>query len=375
MSQPSRPDPAPVRQSIEIAVNLLLVFLLVAWCLQIIAPFINFVIWGAVIAISVHVPFCRLRDRIGAKLAVAVFTIVGLGVVLVPAFLFAGSLLESVTSLYQGVQSRSFDVPPPNEQVQQWPVVGERLYTAWSEAAANVEQFLEDYAPQLENLASFAAGKAAGIGLSILSFVLATLIAAFMLARDAAMARGIQRLGRRLMGEHGEAFVDLSVATIRSVTVGVLGIAVIQALGTGLGMWLVGVPGTGLWALLVLILVIAQLPALLVMLPVIVWVFSQESTTVAVVFAVWSIAVSMSDTVLKPMLLGRGVDAPMLVILLGAIGGMLLYGILGLFVGAVVLALGYRLFMIWLVLGSENGGDANREALEPEPADAPTTGS
>jgi predicted PurR-regulated permease PerM len=272
-------------------------------------------------------------------------------------------------ALSQGVQERTFDVAPPNEQVQQWPVVGERIYTAWTDAASNFEQFLEDYAPQLEKLVSFAAGKVAGIGLTVLAFLFSTLIAAFMLAHDAAVVRATYRLSHRLMGEHGDAFVDLSVATIRSVTVGVLGIAFIQALGTGLGMWLVGVPGTGLWALLVLILVIAQLPALLVMLPVIVWVFSQESTTVAVVFAVWSIAVSMSDAVLKPMLLGRGVDAPMLVILLGAIGGMLLYGILGLFVGAVVLALGYRMFMIWLALG-EAGDEALAPREDPPPAES-----
>ena len=166
----------------------------------------------------------------------------------------------------------------------------------------------------------------------------------------------MRRLFHRLLGDKGDEMLDLTVATVRSVTVGVMGIAFIQAVGTGIGMWAVGVPGTGLWALLVLVLVIAQLPALLVMLPVIIWVFSVESTTVATVFAVWSIAVSMSDMVLKPLLLGRGVPVPMLIILLGAIGGMIMSGIIGLFVGAVVLALGYKLFQTWLVMGEDEPG-------------------
>ena len=142
--------------------------------------------------------------------------------------------------------------------------------------------------------------------------------------------------------------MDLSTATIRSVAVGVIGIAFIQALLGGLGMMFAGVPAAGLLAIVILVLAIAQLPPILVLLPVIFYVFSVESTTVAVIFMVWSILVSMSDAVLKPIFLGRGVDAPMLVILLGAIGGMITSGIVGLFIGAVILALGYNLYRVWL---------------------------
>lgn len=337
--------------SVEIAVSLLLIFLIVAWCLQIVAPFVGFVAWGAIIAISVYNPYRSLRDRIGSKLALALFTGIGLGLVLVPAWMFGGSLFDSVTQFYNNVQSGEFDIPQPDPRVEEWLLVGDKLFAAWSVAAQNFEQFLESYSEQLKNVASFAAGKVAGIGLTILLFMAATVIAAVMLSNDETVKAAMLRFCRRLVGDRAQDLLDLSVATIRSVTVGVLGIALIQALGTGLGMWLVGVPFSGVWALLVLVLVIAQLPALLVMLPVILWVFSVESTGVATVFAVWSVAVSMSDIALKPMLLGRGVEAPMLVILLGAIGGMILSGIIGLFVGAVVLALGYKLFQVWLEVG------------------------
>jgi predicted PurR-regulated permease PerM len=113
-------------------------------------------------------------------------------------------------------------------------------------------------------------------------------------------------------------------------------------------MALAGVPASGLWALIVLVLVVIQLPALLILVPVIIYVFSVSSTTVAVVFTIWSVLVSSSDTFLKPLLLGRGLEIPMIVILLGAIGGMIAFGIVGLFVGAVVLALGYEIFHAWL---------------------------
>jgi predicted PurR-regulated permease PerM len=135
---------------------------------------------------------------------------------------------------------------------------------------------------------------------------------------------------------------------VRSVTLGILGVAMIQALLASLGLLVVGVPGAGLWALLVLILAIVQLPTILVLGPIIVYVFSTSTTVTAVVFAIWSILVGISDAFLKPLLMGRGVDVPMLVIFIGAIGGFMTSGIIGLFIGAIILALGYKLYLIWL---------------------------
>jgi predicted PurR-regulated permease PerM len=153
----------------------------------------------------------------------------------------------------------------------------------------------------------------------------------------------------RLAGdEQGKKAVDLSEATVRSVALGILGVALIQTILAGMGFLVVDVPGAGFWALLVLILAIIQLPTILILGPIILYVFSTSSTGTAIVFAIWSLAVGMSDAFLKPLLMGRGVDVPMLVIFIGAIGGFVLSGIIGLFVGAIVFALGYKLFMDWL---------------------------
>ena len=184
--------------------------------------------------------------------------------------------------------------------------------------------------------------------------MIATLIAAAFLASADTIVGGLRVLFARLLGENADEMMKLSSATVTSVAVGVLGISFIQATLAGVGMMVVGVPAAGVLALLVLIFCIAQLPPWLIMFPVIGYVFSVESGTTATVFAVWAVIVSFLDMVLKPIMLGRGVEAPMLVILLGAIGGMLMSGIIGLFVGAVVLALGYKLLEAWLVMYDED---------------------
>ena len=145
------------------------------------------------------------------------------------------------------------------------------------------------------------------------------------------------------------------------MTNGVVGVAVIQALMAGIGILIVGIPGAGLWTLLVLVLAVIQLPPFLVLVPIAVWVFFEQSTTPAVLFGIWTVIISVSDTFLRPYMLGRGGKVPMLVLLLGSFGGMMLSGIIGLFVGAVVLSLGYELFLAWLrrsALGNTEAGDA-----------------
>ena len=173
-------------------------------------------------------------------------------------------------------------------------------------------------------------------------------------------------LAIRLAGEDGAAMVSTAGATIRSVVQGVLGVAVIQSLLAGVGMLVVGVPGAGLWAGLVLILAVIQLPPILVMGPVIFYVFTTASTVTAVLFLVFGLIVSVSDAFLKPLFLGRGVEVPMPVILIGAIGGMMMSGVVGLFVGAVVLALGDQLTIAWV----RREDQATEESVEADPATA-----
>jgi predicted PurR-regulated permease PerM len=343
----------PTTQAIEIAIRLGILFLIFAWCLQILTPFISVIAWGAIIAVAIYSPFLKLVQKLGGrkKLAVTLTAVLGVGVILVPVISLSSSMVESATTIGHEISTGKVNISPPSENVREWPLIGEKTYTFWYQASVDLSALLEQYPDHLNTISQKLLAAAKGVGAGVLQFIISMLIAAAFLSSAESASAAMHRLATRLAGDHGEPLLALSTATIRSVAVGVIGIAFIQAMLGGLGMMFAGVPAAGLLAIIILVLAIAQLPPLLVLAPVIFYVFSAESTTVAVVFLIWSILVSFSDAVLKPMFLGRGVDAPMLVILLGAIGGMITSGIVGLFIGAVILALGYKLFQAWIVWG------------------------
>ena len=348
-------------QAIEIAIRLSLIFLILAWCLQILSPFISLVAWGAIIAVAIYSPYLKLVEKLGGKekLAVTLIAVVGIGVILLPVISLSGSMVDGATKLGADVSSGTVHIPAPSDSVKEWPLIGEKTYKAWSQASQDFKAFLEKYPSQLSTIGKKLLAAAAGVGAGVLQFIVSTLIAAVFLLNAKSASTSLRKLTRRLTGENGDELLDLSAATIRSVAVGVIGIAFIQAMLGGLGMLFVGIPAAGLLAIVILILAIAQLPPILILGPVAAYVFSVESTTVAVMFLIWSLLVSFSDALLKPLLLGRGVNVPMLVILLGAIGGMITSGIVGLFIGAVILGLGYTLFGVWL-----NWGETPPEKLE-----------
>jgi predicted PurR-regulated permease PerM len=354
-------DPFETRV-IEAAIRLAAVALLAFSCYLIVRPFVTPIVWGIIIAVAVYPLYLRLQARLGGrpKLAATLFTLAALALLIVPAVLLGLSLAESAQGLYQALHEGTLKVPPPADRVAEWPLIGEPVHRAWSLAATNLEAFVLQMKPQLLAVGKWAVGMAASTGGAILQFALALIIAGVLLVAAQSSGALARRLGERLAGRQGAEFVKLSEATIRSVAQGVLGVAIIQSVLAGVGLLAMDVPGAGIWALLVLLLAIMQLPPLLVLGPIVFYVFSVAETLPAVLFTVWSVLVSVSDSFLKPLLLGRGVDLPMLVVLLGAIGGMILSGIVRLFVGAVVLALGYKLFVAWLQGGgapaSEGGG-------------------
>ena len=340
-------------QAIEIAIRLGLIFLILAWCLQILTPFISIVAWGAIIAVAIYNPYLKLVDKLGGKkkLAVTLIVVMGIAIIVVPVISLSSSMIDGATKLGTQISEGSIHIPPPPAYVEEWPIVGEKTYKLWLQSSQNLMATLEKYPDQLTAIGKKLMGAAAGVGGGVLQFIVSFLIAAvFLVSADGANA-GLRRMSNRLSPNQGDELLDMSTSTIRSVAVGVIGIAFIQAMLGGLGMMFAGVPAAGLLAIFILVLAIAQLPPLLILGPVAFYVFSAESTTVSVIFLIWSLLVSFSDAVLKPLFLGRGVDVPMLVILLGAIGGMITSGIVGLFIGAIILALGYKLVGEWLQWG------------------------
>jgi len=339
--------------AIEIAVRLVILFLILAWCLQILSPFISVVAWAAIIAVAVNKPFLKLVDRLGGRKKLAVFlaAIVGLAIIVVPVISLSTSIVHGATTVGTSIVNGEVKLPAPPDYVQHWPLIGEKTYQLWDEASQNLGELLRRYPHQVTVIGKYLLNMAAGVGAGVLAFVVSILIASAFLFNADTAAASLGKLANRLSPQQGDNLMAMAVSTIRSVAVGVIGIAFIQALLGGIGMMLAGVPAAGLLAIVILIIAIAQLPPILVLGPVAFYVFSAESNVVAVIFLVWSILVSSADMVLKPLLLGRGVEVPMLVILLGAIGGMLTSGIVGLFIGAIILALGYELMRIWLNRG------------------------
>ncbi len=347
-----------VNRAVEAAIRVGVLLILVIWSFQIVEPFVIPTLWGAIIAVAVYPTYASLAAKLGGrhKLTATLFTLLALVILIAPAWKFFGVTVEGVRNVAAALDEGTLSVPPPPESVGDWPLVGERIESTWTAASENLEATLRRFTPQLRALGVWALSSVAGLGMAVVQFVISILIAGVFLVNAASAAGAVRAVATRLTGARGVEFAMLAEKTTRSVAQGVLGVAVIQALLSAIGMVVAGVPGATIWALLVLIAAVMQLPPLVILGPVMIYVFSTAGTVTAVLFLIWGIFVSVSDAFLKPMLLGRGVDVPMLVILLGAIGGMMASGIIGLFVGAVVLALGYQLFQAWLGATSPTDG-------------------
>ena len=338
------------RKVLEATIRTGIVLLLALWSFKIFSPFLGPVVWGMIIAIATYGLFLKLRDLMGGKngLAATVFTLLALALLLTPTIMLSESLMVSAQTLSQRLEAGDFDVPPPPESVSEWPLIGDRVYDGWHLASSNLEEALSRIEPQLRKFSSWLLSTAVGTGLGILAFMFAIIIAGIFLANADACAKAARAIFVRLAGQRGGEMVDLARDTVNSVAKGVLGIALIQTFFLSLGMIVAGIPAAGVLSVVTLLFAVAQVPMLLLYIPIIAVYFSIAETTPATIFAVWSIFFCFADGFLKPLLLGRGLTVPMLVILIGVIGGMVSYGIIGLFIGPIILAFTYSLFMIWL---------------------------
>ena len=347
-----------------------LILALVMLCFQVFAPFLNLMIWALILAVTLYPMQVWLAARLGGRqgLAATLIVLLGAAVAVVPTAALMNSLGDSVQGLITGVQNNTLVVPPPRENVANWPLVGDKVHSFWMRAHTDLPALVQSMQPKVGNLAKTALAFVAGIGTGLLQFLGSLIVAGIMMAFGESGARAIRSIFQKIIdGPRGAQFADLSTATIRAVAKGVLGVAFIQAIIVGLCLLVAGVPWAGVLAVIVLVLGIAQVPAVLVTLPAIAWLWSSSDygTGQNILYTVLLLVAGMADNVLKPLMLGRGVDAPMPVILLGALGGMAAAGILGMFVGATLLALGYQIFMGWVGTSPDA---ARPEAGTPSPS-------
>jgi len=337
---------------VNVALPLFLLALLIALCVQLLLPFVGLLVWTIILAIC----FKPLHDRLMTKRGLSSrwsAVIIGVGLsalVLVPTAIAAINAASSIPEVVATVQGGDREVPPPPARLKELPIVGERAHAAWTQASTDMPAFAKAHKAQIAGFTKTLLGMAAGLFIAILALVLAIVFAAICLAYAVPLRAYIARIFARITGDRqsGEHYMDIIAATVKSVANGVIGVAFVQALLVGIGFFAIGIPGAGLLSLIAMALGVVQVPVIIVVLPAILYAFATQSTTVAIIFTIWSIIGGLSDAVLKPLMIGHGLEVPMPIILLGVIGGVMAFGLVGLFIGAVVLAVGYVLFSEWV---------------------------
>ncbi|GAB2793282.1 AI-2E family transporter [Dyella kyungheensis] len=340
------------RGLLDVLIRAGLIVALVIFCYEIFSPFLHLMLWSVILAITLYPLQLRLRGRLGNRdgRTATLIVLISVAILMVPIYLLGTSLTESVEKALDVVKEGRVRIPSPSESVASWPLIGKPLYGFWLQASTDLTGLAQKLAPQLKEVSLGLLGKLANAGLGLLMFIAALIIAGILMAYGESGHRSAVKIATRIFSSgKGPQITHLCTATIRAVAQGVIGIAFIQMLLVGVGFVLIGIPGAGLLALAVLLLGIMQLPATLITIPAIAYVFATEGASVGtIVFAVYVFVAGLADNVLKPLLLGRGVDVPMPVVLIGALGGMVTGGIIGLFIGPVALAIGYQLFWQWV---------------------------
>ena len=335
---------------IAIAIRLGVLALLLYWSLVFVRPFVSIAIWSVVLTVALYPVFEWTSFRLGGRrrLAAALITILSLLIVIGPAAWLVLGLVDSLRMISERLDFSSLTIPPPSKSVKDWPLIGNPIYQFWDLASTNFRAALAKIMPELKPLGSSLLRIGADSGLGIIKFLASIIVAGFLFSPAPTLVDAIKKFSHRLSSERGEEFVNQAGATIRAVSRGVIGVSVLQALLAGIGLTVAGVPQASLITFAVLIFAIVQIGPSIILVPVIIWSWTVMETTSALLFTMYMVPVNLLDNFLRPVVMGRGLKTPMLVILIGVIGGTLAYGFIGLFLGPIVLAVMWELFVAWI---------------------------
>jgi len=330
---------------------------------NILSPFITLIIWSFIITISLVPLHNRVSKWLGnsRKIAAVLITLFFLTIIIGPFGFVMDALIKNLKEVSANIHPDQLKQLEPSENIKSWPLIGNDVFKLLEEIAQDKEAFVEHYKDKLLTVGQWLIKTMTSAGKTVLLFFGAMLISGFLLMFTGERQSLGKKIGERIAGDEGVGFATLIENTIRSVVTGVLGVAVIQALLAGIGFFVMGIPFAGLWTILALLLAMIQVGVGPIAIGAVIYGFSAHDTTPAVVFLIWNIIVVLSDNVLKPVLMGRGLGIPMLVIFIGALGGMIYNGILGLFLGPVILAMAYKLFITWLNDGATEDIEAEQE--------------
>jgi len=335
---------------VELIIRLAALGLLLYWTFILIRPFITLIIWSAILTIALYPIFEHVSTWLGGRrrLAAGLVTILALLIIIGPITWLAVGLVDSVGLLMEHLDVAQFSLPSPPESIKTWPLIGDQAFRFWDLASNNFKAAIAEIAPQLKAIGSKLLNIAASAGAGTLTFFASIIVSGFLFCPAASIARTLKTFSRKLASGRGDEFINLAGATIRSVSRGVIGISLLQSLLAGIGMVAIGLPAASVVSVIVLILGIIQIGPSIVFIPLIIWSWLVKDTTIALLFTAYMIPVGLLDNIMRPIVMGRGLKTPTLVILIGVIGGIISHGITGLFLGPIVLAVVWELLSAWI---------------------------
>ena len=347
--EPGRTLSAPNDALVVLVIRIVCIGLLAYWSFVLVGPFLTIIAWSAIIAVALYPIYELLASRLSGYriLAAIIVSALSLLIILGPVKWLGLSLADSVRKIVGAFNEGRLSIPSPPIVVKTWPFIGNEVYDTWQLASTNLKALIVSAAPWLKPLGTGFLGVAGSAGIDFLKFIIAALISGFLLAPGPSLVHAIKNVLGHIASERGQEFVDLSGATIRNVSRGIIGVAALQTLLAGIGMLIAGVPAAGLLSFLVLLLGIIQIGPSIILLPLIVWSWFTMDTTMAILFTLYVIPVGLVDNVLRPLVMAKGLHTPIAVILVGVIGGTLVHGMIGLFVGPIVLSITWQLLAAW----------------------------
>jgi len=339
-----------IKRSIEISIRLILLFLTIGWCFVILRPFLSAMFGGIILAVALYPIFLIVKKytRLSDTWNAILLTIPSLLILILPSYLLLSSLIEEIQLIMADVQNNNLNIPDVPNWLEEWPIIGDLIKETWLLASKNLTLVYTKYESQFHSLGSWLFDIVTDFSIGIFHLLASIIISGILLAHSHASSKLVHKFFTRVAGSYGEEFSSTAERTIQNVTKGIIGSAVIESALAGVGMFIAGVPLAGIWTMGCLVLCIVQMGFIPIVLPVLIYMFYNSDPFMAILLTIWMVAVYLLEYYLKPLLLGKGAPVPMLVVFIGVIGGFIAAGFIGMFIGAVVFSIIYKLFLIWL---------------------------
>ena len=340
---------------VDIGIRIAVLGILFYWSFRLIQPFITLLIWSCVLTVALYPAHEWLNSRLNnrRKLAAFLLTLSILVIVIGPLSWMTINLVSGVHLILAKLEAADQVILPPPDSVKSWPLIGERLFAFWDLTSKNWHAAVAQLAPSIKPYVGSLFGLVASASTGSATFLASIVVSGFLFSPAPAIVRGIRQLFRKLNTKRGEAFADLAKTTIRTVAFGIVGVSALQALLTGIGLAVAGVPAPALLSFFVLVLGIIQIGSAIVWIPAVIWGWFTMETSHALMFTAYMLPIGLIDNILRPLVMVRGMQTPVPVTLIGVLGGILAYGITGLFLGPIVLAVLWELGLAWVAEQNE----------------------